>query len=143
MELQCPSCYERIDREELINGRCPICRWRYEETLWQVHEVDANLFMQFCQLVENIEDTFGNSASSGICLSYGSDIGHEILKERAGTKIQYSFNLNASRMDKLKLKKCISCGRRHVKTGSKLLRVQIFAQKTTHKIIYKCAKCKH
>lgn len=142
MELECPSCYERINREELINGRCPICRWRHEETLWQ-DEVEATLFAQFCRLVENIEDTLDSRTSSDSRPRYRSGIGYEVLEGRTGNKTQYSFDLSASTVDKIKLKKCASCGKRHVKTGSKLLQVRIFAQKTTHQVIYKCPKCAH
>lgn len=142
MELECPSCRERINREELIDGRCPICRWRHEETVWQ-DEVDATLFAEFYRLVENIEDTLDNRASSDIRPPYRSGARYEVLQGRTDSKTQYSFPLSASMVDKFKLKKCVSCGKRHVKTGSKLLQVRIFAQKTTHQVIYKCPKCEH
>lgn len=138
MEFECLNCCERISREELIDGRCPICGWRHDEHSSKVHEIDPSLLMLFCQFVRRIEDSLVNQAFID---SYGRKEGRMLLKNPPHRKPLYSFNLATTRFDQIKIKKCHYCRRYHFRVGNKLLQVQKSGQKSTYRKLYACPKC--
>jgi predicted nucleic acid-binding Zn-ribbon protein len=138
VEFECLNCSERISREELIDGRCPICGWRHDEHTSKVHEIDPDLLMLFCQFVRRIEDSLANQASID---SSRRKEGRMLFKNPADRKPLHSFNLVTTRFDLIKIKKCHYCGRHHLRVGNKLLQVQESGSKSTYRKVYTCQKC--
>ena len=101
MEFECLNCCERISREELIDGRCPICGWHHDEHGSKVHEIDPSLLMLFCQFVRRIEDSLVNQAFID---SYGRKEGRVLFKNPSYRKPLHSFNLATTRFDQIKIK---------------------------------------
>jgi hypothetical protein len=138
VEFECRNCCERINGEELIDGRCPICGWRHDEHSSKMLDIDPGLLMLFCQFVRRIEDSLANQAS--IDSSWRTE-GRMLFKNPADRKPLHSFNLVTTRLDKIKIKKCHYCRRYHLKVGNKLLQVQKSGSKSTYRKLYVCPKC--
>jgi len=138
VEFECLNCSERISEEELIDGRCPICRWRHAEHSPKVREIDPSLLMLFCQFVRRIEDSLANQASID---SSRRKEGRALFKNPTARKSLRSFNLKTTRLDQIRLKKCRYCGRYHFKVGNKLLQVQESGAKSTYRKVYACPEC--
>lgn len=138
MEFECLNCCERISKEELINGRCPICGWRNDEHTPLVQEIDPSLLMLFSQFVRRIEDSLASQASTdSTCRTEGITL----FKNSSERKPLHSFDLVPTALDKVKIKKCHYCGRYHFRVGNKLLQVQKLGPKSTYRKFYACPKC--
>ena len=138
MEFECLNCCERISREELIDGRCPMCGWRQDERSPKVEEIDPSLLILFWQFVRRIEDLLANQASTD---STRRAEGIMLVKNPSERKPLHSFDLVTTRLDKIKIKKCHYCGRYHFRVGNKLLQVQKLGAKSTYRKFYACPKC--
>jgi hypothetical protein len=140
VEFECLNCCERINPEELIDGRCPICGWHHAEQGSKAPEIDPSLLTLFCQFVSRIEDSLVRQPSEDSGGGQASRIFYRNLSYR---KPVHSFNLATTRLDRIRIKKCHYCGRYHVRVGNKLLEVRQSGPTSTYRKLYVCPACEH
>ncbi len=117
--MDCPGCGERIHREELIDGECPLCgkivRGESDEK----------------EMLEEINEMFGGDPEA---LAVG------VSSEAAGSR-RMVLHVSPSLADRVKPKRCAACGRWHLKFGDKEYKVDLEGTEGTLEIEYICGLC--
>ncbi|HYA33933.1 MAG TPA: hypothetical protein VEG65_08090 [Candidatus Bathyarchaeia archaeon] len=136
MEFDCLNCCERICEEELIDGRCPICGWQHDTRSSNDYDIDPRLIALFWRFVRGLEDAFVGQA-----IEIGEAREGGISVKKPMNRTSHRFGLEATRFDKMRIKKCCCCGRHHLKVGATLLQVQVPGPKASYRKLYVCPPC--
>lgn len=126
--FECPGCGDPVHVEELVEGRCPICRER-----WAVpRDVTGPLVVDSSPGTEKrLLSTIlaGELKGEGLRGSAAREAAEELLSSiqleslSGGESVLKKFRVGCGPQlwDYLKYKRCTFCGGRHILVGSKLL----------------------
>ncbi|MDY6779907.1 MAG: hypothetical protein SV760_05065 [Halobacteria archaeon] len=120
--MNCPGCSEEIYEEELIDGSCPLCGKQVEE--------DEESFDGEETINEIIE--FFENQSETMAIN---------IDQRTEQEREFTLHLPASLLDRLKPKKCETCGRWHIKVGDKRYDVRVEGDEGEVDVSYLCSLC--
>lgn len=119
--MNCPGCGEKIHKEELIDGSCPLCGVDVESE----REGDTSKQDPISEIVELFE---GAEAMA-------------VNMEEQSVERSFVLHVSPSTADKLKPKKCGACGRWHVKFGDKEYQVSMEGGEGELERRYICRLC--
>ena len=139
----CPACREEVYLDELVKGRCPLCGCTLEE-LDDGESVSEELIERcdFSWLVFNyfIFKKFDEMGVSPVqIMQFLANYEEPCVQNFTGTETAFEFELPSRFIDRVRPKRCGSCGRIYIRGGKKIVRGDLARPGLRH--TFRCPRC--
>lgn len=118
--MECPGCSEEIHRQELIDGECPLCGTAVEG---DGGEYEGTI----SEIVEFFEEQPDTMAIN--------------IQQREAASRELVLHEEPGLLDRVRPKRCGTCGRWHLRVGDKRLDVTIEGSEGRMERSYVCRLC--
>ncbi|MFP4632187.1 MAG: hypothetical protein ACLFMT_01965 [Halobacteriales archaeon] len=117
--MECPGCGERIYRQELIDGECPLCG------------VSVERESEYDDALDEIADLFDPSSETmAVNVDQERDVRRRLV-----------LHVEPTLLDRVRPKRCSACGRWHLRFGDKEYRVVVEGDEGHIERGYICSIC--
>lgn len=123
--FHCPSCGELVHLEELVEGRCPLCR---EECVPEEESMDLSSPWEKERWLISLRAKEGlraiglnNAGAENLARRLLEEVDPSSLKRHENVFRKFRWSIDPDLRDYFRYKTCTFCGRKHVLVGGKVL----------------------